>query len=86
MPYPHPALPPQKLELDNHYSEIFFPSGCKAEVVGKPEPAFFHSALHDLKCSPSQAVMIGDVSLNFGYPVHLVHYIKTGKIPHGTGT
>lgn len=37
-----------------------YSTGCKAQVVGKPEASFFHSALQDLGCSPSQAVMIGD--------------------------
>lgn len=37
-----------------------YSSGCKAEVVGKPEATFFHSALQDLGCTPAEAVMIGD--------------------------
>ncbi|XP_045102925.1 haloacid dehalogenase-like hydrolase domain-containing protein 2 isoform X2 [Portunus trituberculatus] len=41
-------------------SGLEYSSGCKAEVVGKPEAAFFHSALQDLGCTPDQAVMIGD--------------------------
>ncbi|XP_063887422.1 haloacid dehalogenase-like hydrolase domain-containing protein 2 isoform X3 [Scylla paramamosain] len=41
-------------------SGLEYSSGCKAEVVGKPEAAFFHSALQDLGCTPAQAVMIGD--------------------------
>ncbi|KAG0712816.1 Haloacid dehalogenase-like hydrolase domain-containing protein 2 [Chionoecetes opilio] len=44
---------------DNRCFNITF-SGCKAEVVGKPETAFFHSALQDLGCPPAEAVMIGD--------------------------
>ncbi|XP_013408595.1 haloacid dehalogenase-like hydrolase domain-containing protein 2 [Lingula anatina] len=37
-----------------------YASGVKAEVVGKPEKTFFLEALRDLKCSPQNAVMIGD--------------------------
>lgn len=39
-----------------------FAADCKATVVGKPEKTFFAQALSDLGCSPSEAVMIGDVS------------------------
>nr|CAD7262019.1 unnamed protein product [Timema shepardi] len=35
-----------------------YAAGCKAEVLGKPNPAFFKSALGDI--DPSEAVMIGD--------------------------
>lgn len=34
---------------------------CKAEVVGKPEKAFFMSAIKDMSVSPEECVMIGDV-------------------------
>lgn len=68
-------------------SGLEYSSGCKAEVVGKPEPAFFHSALQDLGCSPSQAVMIGDDArddvcgaMNAGLAGILV---KTGKYRPG---
>ncbi|KAK4311911.1 hypothetical protein Pmani_016622 [Petrolisthes manimaculis] len=37
-----------------------YSTGCKAEVVGKPESSFFHTALQDLGVSASEAVMIGD--------------------------
>ncbi|XP_042877540.1 haloacid dehalogenase-like hydrolase domain-containing protein 2 [Penaeus japonicus] len=37
-----------------------YSTGCKAEAVGKPEASFFRSALEDLGCDPSEAVMIGD--------------------------
>lgn len=42
----------------------FLWSGCKAEVVGKPESSFFHTALQDLGVTASEAVMIGDVCDN----------------------
>ncbi|XP_064090606.1 haloacid dehalogenase-like hydrolase domain-containing protein 2 [Macrobrachium nipponense] len=41
-------------------SALEYSSGCKAEVVGKPESSFFLSALQDLGCPASEAVMIGD--------------------------
>jgi HAD superfamily hydrolase (TIGR01458 family) len=37
-----------------------YAAGVRAEVVGKPDPEFFHLALNDLGCSPKGAVMIGD--------------------------
>ena len=37
-------------------------SGVEAETVGKPEAAFFTSALEEMRCSPEETVMIGDVS------------------------
>ena len=37
-----------------------YAADCRSEVVGKPSPTFFRTALGDL--DPSLAVMIGDVS------------------------
>ena len=37
-------------------------SGVSAETVGKPDPAFFKSALTDMSCTAEETVMIGDVS------------------------
>ena len=41
-----------------------FASGRVAEVVGKPEPAFFSSVLRDIGCEADEAVMVGDVSVS----------------------
>lgn len=41
-----------------------FASGRVAEVVGKPEPAFFSSVLRDIRCEADEAVMVGDVSVS----------------------
>lgn len=41
-----------------------YATDTKATVVGKPEKGFFLEALRDLNCSPEEAVMIGDVSMN----------------------
>lgn len=41
-----------------------FASGRVAEVVGKPEPAFFSSVLSDIGCEADEAVMVGDVSIS----------------------
>lgn len=38
-----------------------YAADCRATVVGKPEKTFFLQALSELGCSPSEAVMIGDV-------------------------
>lgn len=37
-----------------------YAAGVRAEVVGKPDPEFFHLALSNLGCPPAEAVMIGD--------------------------
>ncbi|KAL7748095.1 Haloacid dehalogenase-like hydrolase domain-containing protein 2 [Sorochytrium milnesiophthora] len=37
-----------------------YAAGKQAEVVGKPEAAFFRTALQDMQCSAGEAVMIGD--------------------------
>ncbi len=37
-----------------------YAAGIRAEVVGKPDPEFFHLALSDAGCPPGEAVMIGD--------------------------
>ncbi|XP_076438698.1 haloacid dehalogenase-like hydrolase domain-containing protein 2 [Babylonia areolata] len=37
-----------------------YATGQKAEVVGKPQGSFFHSAVREFSCAPQQCVMIGD--------------------------
>ncbi|KAL4229308.1 Haloacid dehalogenase-like hydrolase domain-containing protein 2 [Mactra antiquata] len=41
-------------------SALEYSSGCKAEVVGKPQTSFFISAIEDIDIDPSECVMIGD--------------------------
>lgn len=43
-----------------------FAADCRAHLIGKPSENFFISALGDT--SPSEAVMIGDVSHRFNFP------------------
>jgi ribonucleotide monophosphatase NagD (HAD superfamily) len=38
-----------------------YSAGVQAEIVGKPEKAFFHEAVKLLNMEPSATVMIGDV-------------------------
>lgn len=38
-----------------------YAADCKAEVVGKPEKAFFLSAIEEFQCQPNECIMIGDV-------------------------
>ena len=38
-----------------------YASGKEATVVGKPEPAFYHSVIKDFKCPSNEVVMVGDV-------------------------
>jgi ribonucleotide monophosphatase NagD (HAD superfamily) len=40
-----------------------YAADCESEVVGKPSPTFFQSALGDI--NPTHAVMIGDVRVTF---------------------
>lgn len=35
-------------------------TGAEAVVLGKPSPAFYHTALRAIGCAPAEAVMIGD--------------------------
>ena len=37
-----------------------YASGKTATVVGKPEPAFFETALQDLRLEAKEVVMVGD--------------------------
>ena len=37
-----------------------FASGIQPEIVGKPSPLFFKSAVHDMQLNPQDCVMIGD--------------------------
>ena len=64
-----------------------FSSGRAAEIVGKPAPAFFHTALATLDVAPADAVVIGDdlhddigAALAAGIPAILV---RTGKYRPG---
>lgn len=41
-------------------SALEFATGKTATVLGKPERAFFHSALEGFNCEPHEVVMIGD--------------------------
>jgi len=42
-----------------------YAADCHAEVVGKPEAAFFTAAISDLDVRPEECVMIGDASVLF---------------------
>ena len=42
-------------------SALEYASGKTAAVVGKPEAAFFSSALDGFACAPHEVIMIGDV-------------------------
>lgn len=37
-----------------------FASGVKAQVIGKPAPAFFHAALAEMGCEAQEVAMVGD--------------------------
>lgn len=44
-------------------SALEYSSGAKADIVGKPETAFFLSSIRDLNVQPDECLMIGDVKL-----------------------
>jgi len=52
----------QSLKLKNSGIDKFFNHVITSEKAGKrkPEPKIFQYALHKIKCSPSNAIMIGD--------------------------
>ncbi|XP_047618126.1 phospholysine phosphohistidine inorganic pyrophosphate phosphatase isoform X1 [Phacochoerus africanus] len=48
------------LDVGPYMKALEYACGIKAEVVGKPSPEFFKSALREMGVDASQAVMIGD--------------------------
>lgn len=75
------------LDMGAFVTGLEFSSGVPAEVVGKPAPAFFHTALAELGVAAADAVVIGDdlhddigAALAAGIPAILV---RTGKFRAG---
>jgi phospholysine phosphohistidine inorganic pyrophosphate phosphatase len=48
------------LDVGVFTAALEYAANIKAEVIGKPQPEFFTSALTDMKVEPQEAVMIGD--------------------------
>ncbi|XP_037660195.1 phospholysine phosphohistidine inorganic pyrophosphate phosphatase isoform X2 [Choloepus didactylus] len=48
------------LDVGPYMKALEYACGIKAEVVGKPSPEFFKSALHEMGLEAHQAIMIGD--------------------------
>lgn len=48
------------LDLGVFVAAVEYATGCKAEVLGKPSPAFFHAICDQLGVAPAEAVMVGD--------------------------
>ncbi|KAM5243378.1 phospholysine phosphohistidine inorganic pyrophosphate phosphatase isoform 1-T1 [Hipposideros larvatus] len=48
------------LDVGAYMKALEYACGIKAEVVGKPSPEFFKSALQELGVQANQAIMIGD--------------------------
>ncbi|XP_066994001.2 phospholysine phosphohistidine inorganic pyrophosphate phosphatase [Anabrus simplex] len=48
------------LDVGVYTAALEFATGVRAEIVGKPQPEFFKSALEDMGVKPEEAVMIGD--------------------------
>jgi HAD superfamily hydrolase (TIGR01458 family) len=68
-----------------------FASGVRAEVIGKPAPAFFHAALAGMGCAAHEVAMVGDDAesdvagaLRAGLGLALL--VRTGKYRTGDET
>lgn len=48
------------LDMGAFVAGLEYSAGVRAEITGKPAPAFFHAALSELGISPAEAVLIGD--------------------------
>jgi HAD superfamily hydrolase (TIGR01458 family) len=48
------------LDAGAFVAALEFASGVKAEVIGKPAPAFFHAALAEMGCAAGEVAMVGD--------------------------
>ena len=48
------------LDVAPYAKALEFATGIQPEVVGKPSPLFFNSAIHDMQLEPQDCVMIGD--------------------------
>jgi HAD superfamily hydrolase (TIGR01458 family) len=75
------------LDIGPFVAALEYASGTTAMVLGKPAPAFFHTAMASLGCGPEEAVMVGDDALAdvdgglaAGIPAILV---QTGKYRAG---
>ncbi|KAJ8404803.1 hypothetical protein AAFF_G00331900 [Aldrovandia affinis] len=53
-----------KLDVGVYMKALEYACDVEAEVVGKPAPMFFQSALTDMGIQPQQALMIGDDLVN----------------------
>ncbi|MBS1141230.1 MAG: HAD-superfamily subfamily hydrolase, hypothetical 2:HAD-superfamily hydrolase, subfamily [Proteobacteria bacterium] len=48
------------LDMGAFVTGLEYSAGIKAEITGKPAPAFFNAALAELGIAPAEAVLIGD--------------------------
>jgi len=48
------------LDVGPFVAALEFATGRKAELAGKPSPAFFHTALRSMSLTPAEALMVGD--------------------------
>ncbi len=49
-----------RLDAGAYVRALEYASGREAVVLGKPDPAFYRTAVDDLNLAPDQAVMVGD--------------------------
>lgn len=71
------------LDVGGFVAALEYASGIKAEVFGKPAPAFFQAALDGLGCRAEEAVMVGDdveADVNGAVAIGLrAMLVRTGK-------
>jgi len=75
------------LDVGPFVKGLEYAAGCRAIVLGKPDPMFFHTAAAQLGCKPHETLMVGDDvfsdvngALRAGMKGALV---KTGKYSEG---
>ena len=75
------------LDLGPFVAALEQAAGAKAEVVGKPAPAFFHLAVQDMGLSPAEVIMVGDdleADIGGAQAAGLRAYqVETGKFTEG---
>jgi len=49
-----------KLDIGVFIAGLEYATGRQAHIMGKPNPAFFHSAVTDMDLEPGQVLMVGD--------------------------
>ncbi len=60
-----------------------YAANCEAIILGKPSPAFFHSAADQLGCKPAEVLMVGDDVYSDVNGALKAGLVRTGKYRPG---